>query len=87
MDKDLISILVDVLAKNRNTLEVWNVFYPIRSAYLPIFTTKMINAAIKENPNLKILNNLKLQNTRTFYIDEPTINTDIDGQYSKIPQD
>lgn len=61
-------MFVDILSKNKNTLEIWNVFYPVRSSYLPIFTTKMINAALKENPNMKILNNLNLQNAKTFYI-------------------
>ncbi|CDW87707.1 UNKNOWN [Stylonychia lemnae] len=84
-DKDFISIVVDVLAKNKDTLEVWNLFYPIRSAYLPIFTTKIINAALKENLILKVLNNLDMRSIREFYINESLISTDIDGMYSKLP--
>lgn len=59
MDKDFMSIMKEILVKNKETLEVWNVFYPIRSAYIPTLTNLMLNVGYYHT-TLKVLNNLVL---------------------------
>jgi hypothetical protein len=85
LDKDVMSLIKHILTSRKQTLKVWNVFYPVKAGYL-----KTLSHALEpfffgqEQPTIEMINGIRVKEAREFLIERGVIEVDHDSQYSLI---
>lgn len=65
-------------------IKVWNVFYPVKANYLKTFSHMLDPFFYSSETSLEMINNVKVQDARDFFISKKHLDLDIDRQYSYV---
>ena len=80
MDKDVMSLIKHILSSRKQTIKVWNVFYPIKSGYLKTLSHALEPFFFSQEQNLiEMINGIVVSEAREFLIEKEVIEVDHDA--------